>query len=340
MTLLSALFAACLATSYAADKDCQHEKDKRFVVEEELEALEEVALTWNQKCGLTEDYLDWCKTQPPRIVQLWGERHSGTNMAMQILRHNFKLANSSHSRNADLFPYKFKHAIHLYPGNEPDYEVPLEKAARDKATHVFMVRHPLAWIRSMWHIPHDNIHFKNLTLHDFVYAAWPFEEEVIKGSSSVLQAPPTPYASHDSIMKMRDFKLKFFLKHLRDYNVETTQVDPLNSVAVLFVQAERLFLDAGTSVACDFATKLKLCPTQGHVHPELIDVSPGTSGAVFEPPTKETFKDTLAFWQENLDIVDRIESQLNYTIEYDFLHFQTFDEILQTQDEAIMFGIV
>lgn len=332
--------ALCLATSDAAIKDCHKESDKRHKVEEELEALKHVALTWDRMCGLSKEYLNWCKTQPERIVQLWGERHSATNLAMQILRHNFKLATVSRAKDGDVYPYKFKHALALHPGNEPEFELPLHKALRDNATHVVMVRYPLGWIQSMWRLPHNDINLVNVSFDDFVHSAWPFEEAFIKGNIAPLQRPPTAYPSHENIMKMRDFKLNFFMERLKEYNVDTADVDPLNSVSVLFVHAESLFLDAGIGVACDFATKLKLCPIHDRLQPELVDVSPGTAGTVFAPPTKEQFNETLSYWLQNREIVDHIESQLNWTLEYDLLRFPTFDQILQARDEAFIFGIV
>jgi len=119
------------------------------------------ALSWSTACGLSESSLRLnCATQhgnaAGNLVQLWGERHSGTDAAEYLLKTNF-------DPNGTPFRFGFKH---MFMDNNSDaarkqWAQSLASASQKGVPSLVLTREPLQWLLSMVKIPYHAYHFED-----------------------------------------------------------------------------------------------------------------------------------------------------------------------------------
>lgn len=299
-------------------------------------------MSWSHACGLPNEFLRECKRDgaqrnSQRIIQLIGERHSGTNLAETLLKLNFGIDN--------VFPYMFKHALHMNPKDESSYENAFAKMEKNNATVLYLVRSPFSWVSRMYDLPHIKtftFSASDVPLDTTVTRQWPSIEFFLVDNTipDFSDDPKVNGSFHSNIMKMRTYKLKFFEDKLRRANVDSNpDIDPITQFSSLAVTSESTFIDGGVQMVCDIANKLKLCPLSPHVLLELVHVSPGSRGIPFAVPTYEEIEEELQSWERKGDLAAFVEKELDWSIERDLYGFLQLSDMRKKLDSAKVFGI-
>lgn len=231
--------------------------------------------TWADACGsaAATERLAACNTSgATQRVQLWGERHSGTNALERLIRRNFRVDGS-------MSGYGFKHMLFMTNRSEDMafWRKQLALSARRRPT-VVATREPIRWLLSMHERPHHLPWLRGLPLDAFVKRAWltrPPASRVEEARCSELlvsdevehadcdQAPNLP--AFKNIIEMRTAKLRLLWQEV---------LRPTGR-RVLAVRQEDFGADGGVRVACRLLAELRLCPKGERVQPVLGKATPG-----------------------------------------------------------------
>ncbi|KAG8469130.1 hypothetical protein KFE25_007648 [Diacronema lutheri] len=248
-------------------------------------------VAWAEACGASDvmlAHLARCAAAPASAerLQLWGERHSGTNAAERLIRTNFRVKGT-------LAPHGFKH---MWMTNRTEHvrawQAQLARSVARRTPTVVMTREPYRWILSMHARPHHQPWLRRLPLSEFVRHEWllppirelpgelePTDEECRRKHAGEVaraaceRARATP--AFGNVLEMRTAKLQLLVKELMP---PASAGAPASSAGVqrevvprvAFVRQEEL-VDGGLRVACRLLRELRLCPLG-----ESVRLVPGT----------------------------------------------------------------
>lgn len=135
-------------------------------------AVQEHYLSWEVACGVRDDELA-AACEAPGVVQLWGERHTGSTMIQYILFKNF-LKNMEVKGHGQPFPYGFKHmfSAHKEAHWSAHWKAKLMQPLDDGALTLLAVREPIQWLISLHKLPYHNQPMSRLSFDDFVRSPW------------------------------------------------------------------------------------------------------------------------------------------------------------------------
>lgn len=225
-------------------------------------AMDDMLLHWTALCNTSQAFLDDCEERKPAyILQLWGERHSGTNMMQHVLKTNFR-------NQGGLYPFGFKHMF-LGEENESIWNESFAAAKKLKGNHIVISRSLYDWTDALKNEKdyQDNMPDeanREMTLKEFVTQPW----RCMKGEDFCF----------DNVLELRKHKFKSLIANLGDINVERNDEEDIllrDAGRAIFVRYEDLSSDYGISVACRIVNSLKLCPTDDHFHPVVQMIKPG-----------------------------------------------------------------
>mmetsp|Transcript_1969 Transcript_1969/g.5941 ORF Transcript_1969/g.5941 Transcript_1969/m.5941 type:complete len:404 (+) Transcript_1969:182-1393(+) len=100
-------------------------------------------------------------------VQLYGERHSGTNYVAQLLVANFRVQPELHPKNTG-FPFH-KHIMRLAPGNEARF---VQDVAGRGFPSLVVTRNAFDWILGMHRLSHHARWMERLSLEEYTSTPW------------------------------------------------------------------------------------------------------------------------------------------------------------------------
>lgn len=240
---------------------------------------------WAVACGpAAAEHLARCVSSPAAAaerVQLWGERHSGTNAMERLIRTNFRVHNGSMS------PHGFKH---MFSTNRSDdlarWRRELARSVKRRTPTVVMTREPYRWLLSMHERPHHQPWLRHLPLGAFLRHPWlspplrlrpgelPVEElcrarhsaEAERANCELERATP----AFGSIIEMRTAKLRLLRRELLPAGAGARA----DGRRVAWVRQEELE-DGGVRAACRLLAELGLCPQGEGVWPVRGTANPG-----------------------------------------------------------------
>ena len=264
---------------------------------------------WQTACGLSDNDLSAACLSPRKGVQLWGERHSGTNEAQSLLSLNFQL------ERAEPFQYGFKHMFSKSDGtsfsNADDFvshwRHRLLQPPRDGMATLIMVREPFQWLISMHRVPYHMDHLKRTTLDEFVRARW-FGHD----ASGLVQRQALTGEAFSNILELRTTKLRL-LHHV----FEASHSDP-SLAPVLIVREEDVVRDQ-IDVVCQLASTARLCPARPSI--QAAPCQPTRKKKCPTPPSAYTLPSAPLHYEGNLSVsfsaatISWIMQQLDWKLE-------------------------
>jgi len=272
-------------------------------------------LTWGDRCGVAAEFLRQCEAKADSelpALQVWGERHSGTNMMETLLKTNFRQSSRT------LYTYGFKHQ---FEDDQAKWVTEMEDGVRDGGSQVVMTRSLFDWLPAIQAKSYQPNMGKKVCAVDL---------------DSFLQLPWRCFTHgetcFENILQLRGAKFRAFVNTLGPVDVERRE-GKANEAGAIFVRYEDLERDAGVNVTCRLVNALGLCPIDDYVEPIQYNVKAGgvvDSGHSVEPKSVAELRTAvIERWnatKEGKRALEIVSRGIDWDAE-EYMGYHTFDII-------------